>query len=160
MELRSIKTTRSGKIAAAWSEVHGEAVESRSLTSEDEPRPELRLALQRLVPALMTACEFEEDYGEGITITGLTVGGQDDDRKVTISAKKVIGGLNAPFNIHSPLVPLYKENGLFSEIEFHAICDVINEGKRYVSGERAQKALPLDAEGKGDSEDDAGKGDE
>jgi hypothetical protein len=121
------------------------------LESKEAPRPEFNTALQGLEPHILEILQLPSDYGDAMTVTGLSITESSGIRKIILKAKKELVDSNSPFNISTPKKPdgVISEDAegddVLTDKALEAIDDLIDEAERYVRGERNQSMLDLDA---------------
>jgi hypothetical protein len=148
-----IKLTDKGtKVHLAWEEGDTTPRDERTLTSADDPRPELRERLADLVPGVLEICELPEDYRRGMSVSGVSLSYSDDGvMGATIIASKSLETARAPLNLVTPHLPVapYSESDIEAPVLPPHVVDALaaleDEANLYRDGDRAQARLPLDA---------------
>lgn len=113
--------------------------------------PEFLSCLQSLKPYLLKVLDFGNEYGEGLTITGITLrqenpdGADMENYGLVISAVKNLGNSAAPFCLNTPYIPPCRNentNTIMDEDLAMEINKIIGFCERFVAGkERAQGEL-------------------
>ena len=145
------------KIKNNETEIHYKSEEGRAnssttvYTSYDKQSPEFLKCLEPLKKYLLEALDLDEEYGEGMTITGLSLKEENPDGDyienygVVISAVKKLDNSNTPACINTPYIPpLRDENTLtiMNDDLAKKINVTIGFCERFVNGqERAQGEL-------------------
>lgn len=119
--------------------------------SWEKQSPEFLNCLQGLKPYLLEALDLDEEYGEGMTITGLSLkeenpdGDDIDNYGVVISSVKKLDNSNTPACINTPYIPPWRDENtltIMSEDLAKEINIIIGFCERFVNGqERAQEEL-------------------
>lgn len=119
--------------------------------SWDLQSPEFLSCLQSLKPYLLKVLDFGNEYGEGLTITGITLrqenpdGADTENYGLVISAVKNLGNSAAPFCLNTPYIPPCRNentNTIMDEDLAMEINKIIGFCERFVAGkERAQGEL-------------------
>ncbi len=133
-----------------------------TITSEDDPRPELFTALDELVSPVLEILEFDSSYGDGLTVTGVMFSEKKSREFATISCKKTLINSNAPLNLCTPTKPLAStgeeatgEDDLPEDC-VAALAELRDEARRFIRGERMQEEIDFS----GGSEEDEGEEEE
>lgn len=119
--------------------------------SWDLQSPEFLSCLQSLKPYLLKVLDFGNEYGEGLTITGITLrqenpdGADTENYGLVISAVKNLGNSATPFCLNTPYIPPCRNentNTIMDEDLAMEINKIIGFCERFVAGkERAQGEL-------------------
>lgn len=119
--------------------------------SWERQSPEFLNCLEPLKKYLLKALDLDEEYGEGMTITGLSLKEENPDGEdfenfgVVISAVKKLENSNAPACINTPYIPpLRNKNTLtiMNDALAKEINIIIGFCERFINGgERAQGEL-------------------
>lgn len=119
--------------------------------SWDLQSPEFLSCLQTLKPYLLKVLDFGNEYGEGLTITGITLrqenpdGADTENYGLVISAVKNLGNSATPFCLNTPYIPPCRNentNTIMDEDLAMEINKIIGFCERFVAGkERAQGEL-------------------
>ncbi len=119
--------------------------------SWDLQSPEFLSCLQSLKPYLLKVLDFGNEYGEGLTITGITLrqenpdGADIENYGLVISAVKNLGNSATPFCLNTPYIPPCRNentNTIMDEDLAMEINKIIGFCERFVAGkERAQGEL-------------------
>lgn len=119
--------------------------------SYDKPSPEFLSCLQPLKSYLLQVLELDEDYGDNLTITGLTVkhenpdGDDDENYGCVISGVKNLEESAAPFCLNTPYIPPNRNENTKTVMDEYLADDIRKiEGfcERFIQGgERAQGEL-------------------
>lgn len=119
--------------------------------SREKQSPEFLNCLEPLKKYLLEALDLDEEYGEGMTITGLSLkeekpdGDDIDNYGVVISAVKKLENSNAPACINTPYIPPWRDENtltIMSDDLAKEINIIIGFCERFVSGkERAEGEL-------------------
>lgn len=144
------------KIKSSETEIHYEvqtlnANKDTVFKSWDLQSPEFLSCLQSLKPYLLKVLDFGNEYGEGLTITGITLrqenpdGADMENYGLVISAVKNLGNSAAPFCLNTPYIPPCRNentNTIMDEDLAMEINKIIGFCERFVAGkERAQGEL-------------------
>ena len=144
------------KIKSSETEIHYEvqtlnANKDTVFKSWDLQSPEFLSCLQSLKPYLLKVLDFGNEYGEGLTITGITLrqenpdGADMENYGLVISAVKNLGNSAAPFCLNTPYIPHCRNentNTIMDEDLAMEINKIIGFCERFVAGkERAQGEL-------------------
>lgn len=119
--------------------------------SYETQSPEFLKCLEPLKKYLLEALDLDEEYGEGMTITGLSLkeenpdGDDIDNYGVVISAVKKLDNSNTPACINTPYIPPWRDENtltIMSDDLAKEINIIIGFCERFISGkERAQGEL-------------------
>lgn len=119
--------------------------------SWEKQSPEFLNCLQGLKPYLLGVLDLPEEYGEGMTITGLSLKEEKQDGEdfenfgVVISAVKKLENFNASACINTPYIPPCRNKNtvtIMDEDLGEEIRKIIGFCERFISGkERAQGEL-------------------
>ena len=136
---------KAGETILEWQDSSEHEAVLHSLRSHEDPRPEFLTALQALTSVVLSLCELPLDYGDGLTILGVTITDHDTlGRGTVITALKKLTRSQAPLVINTPHVTEAgsHENAptLFGR-ELDLIEQLQEEAARYMKGERAQQNL-------------------
>lgn len=145
------------KIKNNETEIHYKSEEGRAnssttvYTSYDKQSPEFLNCLEPLKKYLLEAMDFDEEYGEGMTITGLSLKEENPDGEdfenfgVVISAVKKLENSNAPACINTPYIPPCRNKNTVTIMDKdlgEEIRKIIGFCERFIAGgERAQGEL-------------------
>lgn len=144
------------KIKSSETEIHYEvqtlnANKDTVFKSWDLQSPEFLSCLQSLKPYLLKVLDFGNEYGEGLTITGITLrqenpdGADIENYGLVISAVKNLGNSATPFCLNTPYIPPCRNentNTIMDEDLAMEINKIIGFCERFVAGkERAQGEL-------------------
>ena len=139
---RIVKVKFSGpKYEMKWTCANGDELEAKFT---EEPRPELAQAMARLIGPCLELLELPGDYADGITASGLSLSYPDGVRGATVTLQKALQEAPAPLVLNTPYLPEepYSDGGAcLPEDLVKAIDEVVDEAKRYLSGERRQMDL-------------------
>ena len=142
IRIKKIKFTSTDKISIQYEKRNQKAKswDEYSMTCADQPRPELKKAMQRLSSHVIEMCELSVDYLSRITVTGVSFsyGGENE----------VMGALtlsNCDLNLNTP----HKASESYSENEadpkqlltgecIQALYNLCDEIELYINGDRAQ----------------------
>lgn len=119
--------------------------------SWDRQSPEFLSCLQSLKPYLLDVLELGADYGEGLSITGITLRQENPDREdisnygLVISAVKSLANSAAPLCLNTPYIPPYRNENTTTIMDDDLAMEInriIGFCERFISGqERAQGDL-------------------
>lgn len=119
--------------------------------SWEKQSPEFLNCLQGLKPYLLGVLDLPEEYGEGMTITGLSLkeenqdGADIDNYGVVISAVKKLENSNAPACINTPYIPPCRDENTVTIMDDNLAKEIniiIGFCERFISGkERAKGEL-------------------
>ncbi len=139
MKLRKLKLTNDCRVLVEYltQRVTG-GDDQHSVASLDQPRPELHAALAQLIPHVLRICELPEDYGDEMSVTGVSCSYGDNGEGVTITARRGLSGCDAPLILNTPHVLLDDWASLGECVRVLG-----EEAALYVQGERAQGRLPF-----------------
>lgn len=133
-----------GQTELAWTDerLSGETVEHK-LTATDTPRPEFIEALQSLKVHVLDVCELPKEYGESMTIIGVSISeNESQGRGIVVTAVKKVSGANAPVILNTPHVPEESEHGpTLSRSALDALNRLEEEATAYRQGQRAQQDM-------------------
>ena len=119
--------------------------------SWDRQSPEFLSCLQSLKPYLLKVLDFGNEYGEGLTITGITLrqenpdGADIENYGLVISAVKSLANSAAPLCLNTPYIPPYRNENtttIMNDDLAMEINRIIGFCERFIAGqERAQGDL-------------------
>lgn len=119
--------------------------------SFDKQSSEFLNALQEFKPYLLEVLDLDEKYGEGMTITGLTLKEENPAAKdfvnfgIVISAVKSLENSNAPLCLNTPYIPPRRNENVVTVMDAYLAKDIvgiIGFCERFIAGgERAQGEL-------------------
>lgn len=151
IRIKKVKITKHNKINIQYEKQNRntETWDKYSLTCSDEPRPEFRLALERLATHVVEMCELPYEYKQRIIVTGVTFsyGGESETMGATIISQMELENSNTNLNINTPhkTSEFYSETGdpkqLLTYECLEDLENLINEVELYIEGERAQMNL-------------------
>lgn len=119
--------------------------------SWDRQSPEFLACLQSLKPYLLDVLELGVDYGEGLSITGITLRQENPDGEdvanygLVISAVKSLANSAAPLCLNTPYIPPYRNENTTTIMDDDLAMEInriIGFCERFIAGqERAQGDL-------------------
>lgn len=112
-----------------------DGLDGKSIESNEPPLPDFHAALQALVPMVCDILQLPVDYGDTMSIIGVTYKAVEDTECCVISATKTLSNGQAA-NINTPLCVITEVQGLS-----HALLQLDEEARRFVTGQRAQAEL-------------------
>jgi hypothetical protein len=148
MKFTKIKLSEKNGVHLEWTtpaEKRPNDVVEHRLTGKDAPAPEFTEAMQAFKPEVVGLLELSEEYGEGLTVVGLSINYEEDGRKgLVVTCLKALDAFNAPLVLNTPHLREasdeepgnYLPDGLLLLVR-HAE----QEAAAYVNGIRAQQSL-------------------
>lgn len=121
-----------------------------TISSKDEPRPELIERLKALADHVPAICEFPSGDALRIIVSGITEAYTDTNRYLTIICQKRLENSKAPLVINTPPRPKKPGAGMteaqcMSEELLADLSALEEEAWRYINGDRAQQVLDLES---------------
>lgn len=112
--------------------------------SIEVPHPDFAAAMQAFVGPVLRLLELPAMYGEGLTVTGLSLTHEDErGTGLVVTCQKQLAGAQAPLIFNTPYLP---EDGgehgasLPSEM-LVALDEAISQAREFLNGKRAQGDL-------------------
>lgn len=118
------------------------------VASFDAPLPSFNGALQALAADVCTICESGADQAAHLRVSSVSFSHANDIMGAVITGVKPVMTAQSPVVLNTPhlTVKPYGDVGpVFSLGTVERLERLITEAERYILGERAQQALPLDA---------------
>jgi hypothetical protein len=156
MEIKKIKyEAKHEKVEIEWGSVQGPEgrdTVAHSLTSFDPPHPDFVVALDSIVPGVLSLLELFEEYSAGMTVRGITFASVSEDQEgAVVTCLKELVAVPSPLVLNTPLFPIGVRPGLDEK----AFDRIRAEASRYIRGKRAQADLfPEDRQGGKEPGDD------
>lgn len=129
------------------------------LKSKEAPAPDFNEKLQALKPHVLSILELTAKYGDGVTVTGLTITANGDGRRIVIVAKKDLVDTKSPFNLATPIKPDSVKEGsddadCLSTACVKAIDEFLDAVQCYLDGNRQQQIMSFKPEGETEEEEE------
>jgi len=148
-DFTKIKRTSEGRLEFAWrippGADHKEDERDGGLRSSDRPLEEFDAKLAALIPHVTRLLELPRDYGENMTVSGVSISYTKEDRRgAVITCLKKLARAAAPLVLNTPYLPEFDmddPNPCLSMELADAIRELEVEADRYVSGWRQQRDL-------------------
>lgn len=116
------------------------------LSSFDPPLPSFDVALQALAQDVCTICELPADQAQQLRISSVSFSHTNDILGAVITAVKPVKTAQSPVVLNTPHLTEkpYGDGGpVFSADTRQRLEQLVEECQRYIRGERAQQALPM-----------------
>jgi hypothetical protein len=135
----------------ARSTVSADGWDSFELKSNDEPVPEMIIAIKSLAPQVCEVCELPQEWESNVVVHSVALSYSGDDTMFTgavISARKVLLNGGSPFMFNTPHRPVTSKNkDLMLPPEAVILMEEICEhAEEFINGKRQQKSLFEDEE--------------
>lgn len=135
------------KVTLRWQETRkgGEEVLKHALDAKDRPEPEFVEALQAFVAEVCRLLALPQDYGQGMTVRGVSINHEDDGRRgLVVTVLKALEDANSPLVLNTPHLREYdnEESGVFASSGMIRRLDELEKrAQRYLDGHREQGDL-------------------
>lgn len=142
----------------ARSTVNAEYWDLFELKSDDEPVPEMTIAVKSLAPHVCEICELPAEWESNVIVHAVSLNYADTDAQftgATISARKVLLNGGSPFVFNTPHRPVKSKNkDLMIPPEAVMLLEEICEhAEEFIKGKRKQKDLFSELQGDSDGVD-------
>lgn len=140
---------KKGKVAISWLQQRPEdQTDEFSLVSTEQPTHRFVEALQALVPHVLRICELPDQYGNGITVLGVSFSHTNDVMGAVMTATKKLCHSTSPMLINTPHKPSEPYSGdddsnCLDLETVQALQSVWDQALAYLRGDRAQMLLPF-----------------
>jgi hypothetical protein len=138
------------RVAIAYDEVKlGGAADHYTLDCDDAPAPGFTRALQKLAKHILELCELAEEYGQGLTVRGVSFSysGEHGVMGAVVTALKTLQMVSSPLVLNTP----HQTEAPVSDSGDPSVCmtsafakdlqAVQVQAERYIDGKRAQVSL-------------------
>jgi hypothetical protein len=153
VRIRKISITKDKKVNVEYEARNKKGgMDEFHMLCDDEPRPELRKALDAMAVHVVDLCEFPDDYVDRVSVRGVSYsfGGEKEVMGATITGSLKLKYSNCPLNINTP----HKASESYSDTPVDAdlllsdeccaaLADLSAEAALYVDGDRMQTKLDL-----------------
>lgn len=133
------------KVVLHWTSAHALEEHEHTLTSAQPPHPDFVAALQAFVGEVLDLLELPLDYGDGLTVVGLSLPVQEDGRSgLVVTCLKALKGAPSPLVLNTPYLAEPGDDPDAPALSRHLlrlIETAEGEAEAFVDGKRAQGDL-------------------
>jgi len=147
MQLKKVKMPGTGRMIINFSVQANSVAGDFNMVSKDEPAPELKQAMEEIIPHALKICELPEKGETRVIGLSFSYHGDDNNMAVIISFKRKLSIGNAWITINTPMKYIERgestipESQVLEEGGGEIVKEIIEQTKEYINGVREQTNL-------------------